>query len=387
MIYQLLVLAGIILFFINLVLNLSFLKKPSLKARLPGKLPLVSILIPARNEEENIGRCLSSVLNQDYPNFEVLVLDDNSRDGTAGIIRKVSEEDGRVQLISGEPLPEGWAGKCFACHQLSQKARGEWLLFVDADTVSKPHLIRGTLEIAINNRISMLSGFPQQQVSGLTQKIVIPILFYFVIMSWFPLWLLHRSKKPLPTLAIGQFLLFKQQAYQRIGGHQIVKSRIMEDVWFAIEMSRRGERTLSVDLSKAMTTIMYKTIGTMTEGCVKWFYSVAALSPLTLVGFFLAAYIFYLAPFYWVLTGPINIIVSSGQWVGWTVVISLQVVLLMLMRVIADLYFRGSAISFIFHPLGTAFLILTVLYAVARRAVGAGVAWKDRVYQGITHVK
>ncbi len=387
MTYQLLVLTGIVLFFINLVLNLLLLKKPSRKAPLPQSPPLVSILIPARNEEENIGDCLSSILTQDYPNFEVLVLNDNSKDKTAEIVQRMAEGDKRVHLIHGGPLLEGWAGKCFACHQLSKNAIGEWLLFVDADTISKPHLLRGTLDIAIKNRISMLSGFPQQQVSGLTQKIVIPILFYFMVMSWFPLWLFHSLKTPLPTLAIGQFLLFNRAEYMRIGGHEVVKSRIMEDVWFSIEMSRKGGRTLSVDLSRAMTTTMYKNIGTMTEGCVKWFYSVAALSPLALVGFFLAAYIFYLAPFYWLLAGPFNTIVSNGQWMGWTVVIALQVVLLLLMRIITDLYFRGSAISFIFHPLGTAFLILTVLYAVARRVGGAGVAWKDRVYQGITHIK
>ncbi len=387
MIYQLLVLAGIILFFINLVLNLLLLKQPSRKSRLPVNPPLVSVLIPARNEEENIRDCLSSILNQDYPNFEVLVLDDNSKDKTSGIVQNIAEGDKRVRLIHGAILPEGWAGKCFACHQLSKNANGEWLLFVDADTISKPHLIRGTLDIAVNNHVSMLSGFPQQQVSGLTQKIVIPILFYFMVMSWFPLWLLHRSKKPLPTLAIGQFLLFNRNEYMRIGGHEVVKSRIMEDVWFAIEMSRRGGRTLSVDLSKAMTTRMYKTIGTMTEGCVKWFYSVAALSPLALVGFFLAAYIFYLAPFYWAFSGPLNAVVESGLSIDWTVIILLQIALLLLMRITSDLYFRGSGISFIFHPLGVAFLILTVLYAVGRRAVGAGVAWKDRVYQGITHVK
>ncbi|MBN1375724.1 MAG: glycosyltransferase [Dehalococcoidia bacterium] len=377
------------IFFVNLILNLIFLKRPSRKSKLPQDLPLVSVLIPARNEEENIELCLSSILRQDYPNIEVLVLDDNSQDKTAEIVRRIRENDRRVSLLRGETLPEGWAGKCFACYQLSKSARGKWLLFVDADTMSESHLIRGTMEIAINNNVSMLSGFPRQQVEGLTQKIVIPILFYFIIMSWFPLWLLHRSRKPLPTLAIGQMLLFNREAYMRIGGHEIVKSRIMEDVWFAIEMNRRGERTLSVDLSKVMTTRMYTSIGTMTEGCVKWFYSVAALSPLALVGYFLAAYIFYLAPFYWAMTmtDPLNTIVSSGQWVGWSVVIVLQVVLVLFMRVITDIYFRGSKISFIFHLLGVAFLILAVLYAVTRRAVGAGVAWKDRVYQGITRVK
>lgn len=387
MIYQLLVLAGIVLLFVNLILNLFFLKVPSKKRKLVDGAPLVSVLIPARNEENNIGACVSSVLRQEYPNLEVLVLDDNSKDRTAEVVRQIAEKDRRVHLINGEPLAEGWAGKCFACYQLSKIARGEWLVFIDADTISEPHLVRGALDIAIKNKISMLSGFPRQQVSGLTQKIVIPILFYFVIMSWFPLWLLHRAKKTFPTLAIGQFLLFNRDAYFRIGGHEVVKSRIMEDVWFAIEMSRRGERTMSVDLSKAMTTRMYNSLGSMTEGCVKWFYSVAALSPLALLGFFLAAYIFYFAPFYWMLSGPLNSIISDHLWEDWYVIITLQVIILLLMRIITDIYFRGSMISFIFHPLGIAFLILTVLYAVGRRAVGAGVAWKDRVYQGMTHIK
>jgi len=387
MIYQLLVLAGIVLFFINLVFNLFFLRQPSRKARLPENMPLVSVLIPARNEEENIEECVLSIVRQDYQNIEVLVLDDNSKDRTAELVRKIAEKDQRVHLINGEPLAEGWAGKCFACHQLSRSSRGEWLLFVDADTISEPHLIGGALHIAAKNKISMLSGFPRQLVSGLSQKIVMPILFYFIIMSWFPLWFLHRAKTPFPTLAIGQFLLFNRDAYMRIGGHEVVKSRIMEDVWFAIEMSRRHERTMSIDLSKAMTTRMYTSIATMTEGCVKWFYSVAALSPLALVGFFIAAYIFYFAPFYWALSGPLSTIISNGHWVDWYVVITLQVVLILLMRIITDMYFRGSSISFIFHPLGVAFLILAVLYAVGRRAVGAGVAWKDRVYQGITHIK
>jgi len=109
--YQLFVLAGIALFFVNLILNLAALKRPSRKASVPLDQPLVSVLIPARNEEKNIGRCLDSVLNQDYPNFEVLVLDDNSTDRTAEIVNSTCEKDNRAQLIKGKPLPDGWAGK------------------------------------------------------------------------------------------------------------------------------------------------------------------------------------------------------------------------------------------------------------------------------------
>ena len=385
--YQLFVLAGIALFFVNLILNLAALKRPSRKASVPLDQPLVSVLIPARNEEKNIGRCLDSVLNQDYPNFEVLVLDDNSTDRTAEIVNSTSEKDNRVQLIKGKPLPDGWAGKCFACHQLSQNARGSWLLFVDADTRSQPHMIRSTLQLAIMNNAAMLSGFPRQKLSGITQKMVIPILFYFVVMCWFPLWLFHSWKKPGPTLAIGQFLLFKREDYEGIGGHESVKSRIMEDVWFGIEMHRLKRRILSVDLSGVLTTRMYTNMGNMAEGCIKWFYSVAALSPIALVGLVLVAYIFFLAPFYWAFVRPVNDLGADGFVMDWGVIVLIQVGAILLMRIVADIYFRGSKISFIFHPLGISFLILAVIVGASRRALGVGVAWKDRVYQSISNIK
>jgi len=387
MLYQLFVLTGIGLFFVNLILNLVALKRPSRKAVVPFHKPLVSVLIPARNEERNIGRCLKSVLNQDYPNFEVLVLDDNSSDRTAEIVGEMVEKDHRVQLLKGKPLPEGWAGKCFACHQLSRNAHGSWLLFIDADTFSEPHMIRSTLNLAIMSNAAMLSGFPRQKLYGITEKIVIPILFYFVIMSWFPLWLFHSWKKPGPTLAIGQFLLFKREDYDGIGGHESVKTRIMEDVWFGIEMHRLGRRILSVDLSRVLTTRMYTNMGNMAEGCIKWFYSVAALSPIALSGFVLVAYIFFLAPFYWVFVRPVNDLGADGLIMDWGTIVLIQIGLILLMRIITDFYFRGSKISFVFHPLGMAFLILAVIVGASRRALGVGIAWKDRLYHSISNIK
>ena len=326
-------------------------------------------------------------MQQDYPNFEVLVVDDNSTDRTYAIVSKIAEADPRVRLYSGKPLPADWAGKPYACYQAAQHAGGDWFLFVDADTVCESHMIRGTLEIAIKYQVALLSGFPRQKLAGLTQKIVLPVLFYFAQMTWFPLWLFHSSKKPMPTMIIGQFILFNKADYWRIGGHEAVKSRIMEDVWFGLEMSRRGGRTLAVDLSKTLTTEMYGNLAVMTEGCMKWFYSVAALSPLALVGFVSAAYIFFLAPFYWAYIDPVDSLMTSGQLTELSVIIAAQVFILLLMRVITDQYFRGSSISFIFHPLGVAFLILAVVIGASRRALGAGVAWKDRVYQGFTHIK
>jgi chlorobactene glucosyltransferase len=203
MLYQIIVATGLILFAFNIILNLHTLKKPDKKSELPDTAPLISILVPARNEETNIATCLNSLRNQDYPNYEILVLDDNSTDSTATIVRKMVEEDRRIRLLSGTQLPEGWAGKPFACYQLAMKAKGDWLLFVDADTVHAQYMLRSVLDISIQSGAAMLSGFPRQIANSLPQKIAIPVL-YFIIISWLPLWWLQGSVKQRPSLAIGE---------------------------------------------------------------------------------------------------------------------------------------------------------------------------------------
>ena len=230
MIYQAIVAVLLVVFAVNIILNLRALGRPDRKGKVPEPTPLVSVLIPARNEEENIETCLKSLQKQDYTNFEILVLDDNSKDRTAELVESMAAKDDRIKLIKGQPLPEGWAGKPFACYQLAEKAKGSWLLFVDADTTHAPHMLRGILALALNLKTSMLSGFPRQLASSLPQKVAIPVL-YFVILSWMPLWWLQRSRKSKPSLAIGQFLLFPREEYWRMGGHEMVKSKILEDVW------------------------------------------------------------------------------------------------------------------------------------------------------------
>ena len=221
MLYQVIIAGALVSFMLNLILNLRSLKIPSSDAKIPESVPLVSILIPARNEEANIEDCLESLRKQDYPNFEIIVLDDDSSDNTANIVKRIVVGDNRIQLIKGEPLAEGWAGKPFACYQLARRARGTWLLFVDADTTHAPNMLRSILALAIGLKVSLLSGFPRQLATSLPQRVAIPVL-YFVIMCWLPLWWLQRSKNPKQSLANGQVLLFPRDEYWRIGGHEAV---------------------------------------------------------------------------------------------------------------------------------------------------------------------
>jgi chlorobactene glucosyltransferase len=371
MLYHLIIAGGLVLFMLNLFLNLRALKKPRADSRPPESAPLISVMIPARDEEANIETCLKSLQAQDYPNFEILVLDDHSSDNTAAIVRRMAAEDSRIRLFHSEPLPEGWAGKPFACYQLAQRAKGSWFLFVDADTIHAPHMLRSVLPIAMEAKTGMLSGFPRQLANSLPQKIAIPVL-YFVIMSWLPIWWLHRSRKP--SLAIGQFLLFTRQAYWKIGGHRAVKSRIIEDVWLGVEINRSGSRHIAIDLSPVVSCNMYHDVGAMWEGFIKWMYSVASLSRIFLALLLVAAYFFLLAPFYWLWH---ELFVAPT---GWGAIIVFQVVVIFGMRWLVDSRFKEPVVSAFLHPLGFSFLVLTVLYAGSRQLVGAGVRWKNRLY-------
>jgi chlorobactene glucosyltransferase len=382
MLYQIVIAVLLVVLAINLILNLRSLGRPDVRSRVSEPAPLVSVLIPARNEEENIEACLNSLQKQDYTNFEIVVLDDNSQDDTAGIVGRIAAKDDRIKLIRGKQLPEGWAGKPFACYQLAENAKGSWLLFLDADTTSAPHMLRSTLALAIKLKLSLLSGFPRQMAESLPEKIALPIM-YFIVMSWFPLWWLHRSIGHRPSLTIGQYLLFRRDEYWRIGGHMAVKDRILEDVWLGVETVRQGGRHTAIDLSTVFYCRMYRTVGAMWEGFVKWMYSITALSPVAIVGLLAAAFVFYLAPFYWIWSG----FLSAAAPTDWRFIVAFQVVMILFMRWLVEHHFRQSLLSTFLHPIGFSFWYMAGLYGLWREVVGLGVRWKERIYGEASGVK
>jgi chlorobactene glucosyltransferase len=373
--YQLIIAGGLVIFLVNLLLNFRSLKVPDSRARVPHPAPLISVLVPARNEEANIRAGLESLLRQDYPAFEVLVLDDNSTDGTAAIVSEMAARDRRLRLIRGEPLPDDWAGKPFACYQLAREAKGDWLLFADADTTHAPYMLRSVLALAAETGASLLTGFPRQLADTLPLKIVMPLL-YFVILGWLPLWWLQRSRRPRPSLAIGQFLFFAAAEYWRIGGHKAVQSRIVEDIWLGIETVRRGGRHVTVDLSTVVSCTMYSSLGAAWSGLGRSVYSITAMSPVGLLGLVLAAYFFYVVPFYWLLNG-LFMTEASFPWLS---VVAFQVAVILLIRWLVDNRFKEPNISVWFHVFGFLFLFVDVLYFSGRWLVGAGVSWKERIY-------
>lgn len=190
---------------------------------------LVSVLIPARDEQANISNLLNDIVQQDYRNIEVIVFDDQSADDTAEIVLGFQESDSRVSLISSEGLPEGWFGKNYACHCLSQKATGVFFLFLDADVRISKSTIRKAIHHAKMKGLGLLSVFPKQSMLTVAEEFTVPIMNY-ILLTLLPLILVNKSSFVSLSAANGQFMLFRSDIYRRILPHSEMKDKRAEDI-------------------------------------------------------------------------------------------------------------------------------------------------------------
>ena len=203
-----------------------------LKARQPAQEPKLSILIPARNEAAVIGETVRDLLAQTCLNFELILLDDQSDDGTGRIAAQAAGDDVRFRLVTGAPLPPGWLGKNWACHQLSQAAGGQWLLFADADVRWAPNALLALLSLAQTEQAELLTVWPTQQTESWAERLVVPLMS-FAILCYLPILPVHFTHWPAFAAANGQCLLFRREAYDKVGGHTAVRNHVIEDVALA----------------------------------------------------------------------------------------------------------------------------------------------------------
>lgn len=236
----------------------------------PVDAPLVSVIVPARNEALNIATCLGSLTASAYPAFEVVVVDDGSEDGTGDIARSMARGSARrLTVVEGSSLPDGWLGKPWACAQGAGVAEGALLLFTDADTIHEPDLLERAVAVLEEDGTDVVTVAGRQLMETFWERLVQPQIFLTMVLRFFDLEGALRRGRWRDAIANGQFLMFRRASYEAIGGHEAVRGEVVEDLALAQLVVRRG-LGLSVRMAEgALATRMYRSLPHMLEGWSK----------------------------------------------------------------------------------------------------------------------
>jgi len=339
--------------------------------------PLVSVLVPARNEARNIASCLRSLLRQDYPNFEVIVLDDGSEDATEAIVESLAREDlsRRLRIVSGQELPPGWLGKNFACHQLSLYAEGDYLLFTDADTVHGIRAISSSIAALEDTNCDFLSIFPRQITESLAERLAVPLMLLYVV-GLLPTWLVRRSKNAAFSAANGQYMFYRRAAYEAIGGHAAVREVILEDVIMGQRVKKAGFKQLLPDGTDTVSCRMYHSSLEVWNGFSKNIYAFFGFKLYWIILFLIINILVFIGPFFVVLAGWITQRPANFTWLWLPLA---QIVMAWLIRLGIAVRFGFRGMDIFLHPLSIIYMVFIAINSVRWRK--RGVQWKGRIYQ------
>ncbi len=342
--------------------------------------PLISVIVPARNEERSIRSCVESICASDYPDFEVIVVDDRSDDATLELARAIpSNHARRVVVVPGHPLPKGWMGKPWACAQGVKEAQGDLLLFTDADTVHAPELLGQAVAGMIEDEADALTLLGQQIMETFWERLVQTHVMAAMIFR-FP-----NPGKPLPperwrdAIANGQFMLFDRGAYEEIGGHEAVKREVVEDQRLAQILCRSGKRLTIRAAETTFATRMYRSFHELIEGWSKNLSLAARQSVLPWAAPIVMPAGIVLSVLFWIVPPVVLLLSFSGVgaegwrvWSGWITALSVIAWSFVGWRLKAP-FWTGA-----FYPLAAGVLNYIFLRSWLR---GGRVEWKGREYR------
>ena len=348
---------------------------------IPPAPPLVSVIVPARNEAHNIERCVRSLLSSGWPSLEVIVVDDRSEDATGSLVRALGAEDARVRVIDGAPVPSGWFGKQWACAQGASAARGSTLIFTDADTAHAPTLIPRSMSAMRARALDFLTVGGFQELGSFWERVVMPQVFYMIATRYGGAGAVNRARRSRDKIANGQYMCFTRACYDAIGGHESVRGKAAEDLALAQLVHARGMRGEIVIGEHELSTRMYTSLKEVVNGWTKNMVTAGAdtlpagiIPRLLLPVLLLVAPLMHLAP-------PVTLLASLLVPVARGVVMWAAVCSALLLVWWAFIYvrvFRQPPWYALTLPLGA----MIVLFIIARATVrGRGVEWKGRRYQ------
>jgi glycosyl transferase family 2 len=324
--------------------------------------PPVSVLIPARNEERSIRAAIDSVLATQQVPMELVVLDDHSADQTGSIVRQVAGQNPRVRLIESAPLPDGWCGKQFACHQLAQAAKYDLLLFLDADVRIERDAIARLNAFLDQSGAGLVSGVPRQETNSLPEKLIIPLI-HFLLLGFLPFFAMRRFRHPAWAAGCGQLFLARRGAYDSAGGHAAIRDSLHDGITLPRAFRRAGRRTDLCDATDLAVCRMYRSGRELWAGLSKNAHEGLG-SPLGIL--------------------PWTVILLGGQVLPWALLVSSPVaagVVLLAnysVRLDAARRFRQSWLGALLHPVGVVLLVAIQWSALLRRLIGRPIGWKGR---------
>jgi len=340
------------------------------------KLPFVSILVPMRNEEKNAEKCLNSLLQIDYPSYEIIVLNDNSSDSTGSILSGYSLNNSKIRVIENHTLPEGWIGKNYACEILAENAGGDYLLFTDADTTHSPDSLRKAMMSAINNEADLLSVLPKQITDTLSEKIIVPFL-YFVLLVCLPFFMIKYNRFPRFSAAIGQYMLFKRSAYEKIGGHASVRESVIEDVHLAKKIKKNKMKLVLCDGADIVSCRMYSGIKDIFLGFKKNISSGLGNSLILIVIIEIIFALLFLLPFFEIV---FHLFQNESSLFIFYLLLS-EIIVIYIMRYLLFVKFKQSFISLLLHPFGILVLMILLVCSYWESNIKKEVVWKNRKYK------
>ncbi len=353
-------------------------RRPRLDENPPakGELPLISIIVPARNEADNIAGIMATLLSSDYPRYEIILVDDRSTDGTTEIARRLtSNHPNVVRLVEGEPLPAGWVGKCWACWQGYRRAAGAVLVFTNADTRHHPHLLGHALGALRRHAADLVSVFPRQLMFTYWERVIQPHVFTAIMFRYRDGERINHSRNPRDVIANGQFIAMTRVGYEAIGGHEAVRAEVVEDLHLAQRTVALGRRLYVAYAEDLIATRMYRSLAAIVEG---WSKNLANASRDTVDPWLrpflpwlisLALLLVWVAPPLTLLLAPL---LHTG--LGWSLTaVSASIVFWLGMHRI----FRIPLLPALLYPLGA---MMTAALYVRSALLGSAVTWKGRRY-------
>ena len=361
-------LAGILLaiwalLFIQTVVNLCLAPRLG-REQTPKDPPPVSIVIPARNEERVIERTVRAFLAQDYENFEVIVVNDRSTDATGEILATI--HDRRLVVIEAEETPPGWLGKPWALEQGSARARGELLLFVDADLIYAPEAVRAAVAEIERDHAGLIALWPHLEMRTFAEQVAMPMMNFFGF-SVLPLWLSNRSRAVGLAIGGGSGNLIRRSLLEKIGGFGVLKDAVVDDIGLARHARQHGERTHAVRADDLISVRMYHSAAEILEGFTKNTFIMFERSYLRGAVMLAWMLIVHLLPYVLAITGDFFAIAAV------ILISAMRVVLFRSMRFRLD-----NAI--LLHPLMAAFWAYIFLRSMWFTGIRNELRWRGRTY-------